>query len=61
MIAKHLILEILDLKRSVEQETIELSYVKELIETPVNRLVELRQELVMEQSPYTYPQFDELY
>jgi len=61
MIAKHLILEIVDLKRSLEQESPSLSYVKELIVTPVNELEEIKQELVMEHSPYAYPNFDMLY
>lgn len=61
MIAKHLILQIIDLKRSVDQDSVELSYVKELIESPVEKLEEIKQELVMEFSPYAYPEFDGLY
>ncbi len=61
MIAKHLILQIIDLKRSVDQDSVELSYVKELIESPIEKLEEIKQELVMEFSPYAYPEFDGLY
>jgi len=63
MIAKHLILEIIEMTTKDTQESIELSFVKELIVTPIEELYQMRQELVqtLESPQVYYPEFYEFY
>jgi hypothetical protein len=59
MIAKHLILEIIEMTTKDTQDVVELSFVKELIITPIEELYQMRQDLVQSlESPSTfYPEF----
>jgi|688.fasta_scaffold667650_3 hypothetical protein len=63
MIAKHLILEIIEITTKDTQESIELSFVKELIVTPIEELYQMRQNLVqnLESPSVYYPEFYEYY
>jgi len=59
MIAKHLILEIIEMTTKDTQDVVELSFVKELIITPIEELYQMRQDLLQSlYSPSTfYPEF----
>lgn len=59
MIAKHLILEIIEMTTKDTQDVVELSFVKELIITPIEELYQMRQDLVqsLESPSVYYPEF----
>jgi hypothetical protein len=61
MIGKHLILEILEIKKRIIQEEPESSYVKSLIQKPLQELYKERETLVMQLEGHAYPEFYDFY
>lgn len=61
MIGKHLILEIIDLKKRITQEEPNGTYVKSLIEKPLQELYKERETLVMQLEGPQYPEFYDFY
>jgi len=61
MIGKHLIIEILEIKKRITQEEPDGSYVRSLIEKPLQDLYKEREELVMQLEAPMYPEFHEFY
>lgn len=61
MIGKHLILEILEIKTRLTQEEPDGTYVKSLIEKPLQELYKERETLVMQLEGPQYPEFYDFY
>ena len=61
MIGKYLILEIIDLKKRITQEEPNITYVKSLIEKPLQELYKERETLVMQLEGPQYPEFYDFY